>query len=774
MVSARFKSFINRISLITGAMSPIIRSLKEYFSNRLPISAAILTFCFASLLAYVLEVNALEGNAPNQINFNTEPNRWIAPLVVLFFGIIMGILLGMALWLNRTATLRAVEAEELAKRLSKEEVALKNSKENFQLITKTMKGVFFIISVDYQKIYYVSPEYEKWSGHDCQYLYDNSEAWESWIHPDDLAVIRSAVAGRKEGDFATKMPDYRVNNPDLPDRWVSSQTYPARNEKGEIIRYIGFISDITQRKQAEDTLKNSEERFRQIAETVNDVFFVLSSDHQQLIYLSPSFRKNYGSSFDGLCDEPEVIGDYLRHWVHPEDLKIITQAIERRRANNFEGITDYRIVRNDGAIRRISGHVNPVRDKKGNVTRIIGTLTDITDRRNLENKLRQAKKMEAVGQLTGGIAHDFNNILGIIMGNLEILKKTVPDNTKALKRVEKALNGVERGAKLTKKLLRFSRKKSYASELISVNQFIRNLKELIVKSLTVSITVKVVLSENLWSVDVDSGDLEDAILNIALNARDAMPDGGALLIETANQTLDEFYVSRNPDSKTGEFIIISISDTGGGMTQEIQDKILEPFFTTKASNKGTGLGLSMVHGFIKRSGGHIKIYSELGKGTTFRLYIPKSTTEPNRLNHDIDDQKALPRGNETILIVDDEVALCEAAKDQLNHLGYSVITANNAMEGLNILENNRNIDLLFSDIVMPGSVDGYELARETLKIYPGLKILLTSGFTQNREKYLNNGNKELSRLVQNILNKPYNMNELSHAVRRELDRKDTI
>jgi CheY-like chemotaxis protein len=381
--------------------------------------------------------------------------------------------------------------------------------------------------------------------------------------------------------------------------------------------------------------------------------------------------------------------------------------------------------------------------------------------------------MEAVGHLTGGIAHDFNNILGIVLGNLELLKRQVGADENALRRVEKAISGAKRGAKLTSKLLSFSRKAETSVKLTEVNRSIENLEELIAKSLTASVEVKTVLASDLWPVRVNSDELEDMLLNLSLNARDSMPDGGNLTIETSNKMLDEAYVRLNPDGQIGDFVQISVTDTGVGMTDETMASMYEPFFTTKEVGSGTGLGLSMVYGFVQRSGGHLTASSQVGKGTTFRIYLPRTEDEgdDNVTSSEIDH---LPTGDETILIVDDERDLRETAGVLLQEMGYTTLSAGDGAEAVGMLESHPEIDLLFSDVVMPGGMDGYQLAEQANKMKPGLRILLASGFTKRVSDQSGENSLFASNLAKNLLKKPYRASDLAVAIRRCLDEEANI
>jgi len=394
--------------------------------------------------------------------------------------------------------------------------------------------------------------------------------------------------------------------------------------------------------------------------------------------------------------------------------------------------------------------------------------TDITQNRKMEEQIRRAQKMEAVGQLTGGIAHDFNNILGVILGNLQLLERRL-DDMENMQFLQAAIVGTQRGASITKKLLSFAGKKTGDVTQIAVNDVVRSMQDLIGRSLTARINVKIHLSSNLWPVRIDPNDFEDAVLNLSLNARDAMPNGGALLIETANKFLDKKYVASNPSAVVGEYVLISVSDTGTGMADDIAQRVFDPFFTTKETGRGTGLGLSMVYGFVERAGGHIKIYTELGSGTTFNIYLPRDYDGNTKSKSDIGRKIVAPRGGETVLIVDDEEPLALVARTYLELLGYKTVIANFGKQALDVLQYRQDIDLVFCDVIMPGGLDGYRVAIAARKMRPDLRVLLTSGFTKNHEEYVNGDGEYLTKLTRNLLSKPYNHDELAFAVRRTLD-----
>ena len=410
----------------------------------------------------------------------------------------------------------------------------------------------------------------------------------------------------------------------------------------------------------------------------------------------------------------------------------------------------------------------PLLDEDGKIYAVCGISTDITERKKQEEQLRRSQKMEAIGQLTGGIAHDFNNQLGIVVGYLDFLTDFTQSDKGASKWVDTATKAALRCTDLTRQLLSFSRVQNEDSAVVDVNSLLQGLKTMFARSVTPAIDIQYSLSQDLWKSEMNAGEFQDAILNLVINARDAMPKGGKLLIETSNQYVDEDYLALMPECKAGNYVQVMLSDTGTGMDKMTQEKVFEPFYTTKEKGKGTGLGMSMVYGFVERAGGFIKIYSELNVGTTIRMYLPTSSEleieDSNLLNEKI----ALPTGTETILVVDDEIELLKLAEIYLNQLGYKVYTAENAQQALKVFNEHNDIECLFSDVVMPGGINGYELAEKLTKIKPQLKVLLTSGFTS--KAVAENGQARFSQM---LLNKPYRKIELAQRIRAILDKKDS-
>ena len=382
-----------------------------------------------------------------------------------------------------------------------------------------------------------------------------------------------------------------------------------------------------------------------------------------------------------------------------------------------------------------------------------------------EEALRQSQKMEAVGQLTGGVAHDFNNILQIIIGNLDTLQRNLPQDAGRQQRAAaNAMKGARRAASLTQRLLAFSRRQPLDPRPININALVSTLSELLQRTLGEAIAVEVVTGAGLWGVEVDPNELESAILNLAVNARDAMPEGGKLTLETCNASIDQAYAKTHAEVLPGQYVAICVSDTGTGMDDATLNQAFEPFFTTKAVGKGTGLGLSQVYGFVKQSGGHVKIYSEIGEGTTVKVYLPRHTGEGEA----VDDHEAdhLPKGGsqESVLVVEDDDDVRTYSAETLRELGYRVLEAHDGPSALRLLERQPHVDLLFTDVVLPGGMTGAQVAAQARDLRPDLKVLFTTGYARNA--IIHHG--RLDKGVQ-LITKPFSYSELAAKVRDVLD-----
>ena len=362
------------------------------------------------------------------------------------------------------------------------------------------------------------------------------------------------------------------------------------------------------------------------------------------------------------------------------------------------------------------------------------TLEDRVDLRTAElaraqDALRHSQKMEAIGNLTGGVAHDFNNLLQVISGNLQLLSRDITGNERAEKRAANAMAGVARGSKLAAQLLAFGRRQALEPKVVSVGRLIRGMDDLLRRTLGEAVEVETMIAGGLWNTLVDPTNVENALLNLAINSRDAMDGQGRLTIEAGNAFLDDAYARAHSDVSAGQYVLVAVTDTGSGMSPEVMERVFEPFFSTKPEGKGTGLGLSMVYGFVKQSGGHVKIYSEAGHGTTIRLYLPRSTQVEDMPVES--ETGPVSGGSETILVVEDDEAVRDTVIALLGELGYRVLKAHDAQSALAVIESGIPIDLLFTDVVMPGVLKSPELARKAKERLPELGVLFTSGYTEN-------------------------------------------
>jgi PAS domain S-box-containing protein len=472
---------------------------------------------------------------------------------------------------------------------------------------------------------------------------------------------------------------------------------------------------------------------------------------------------------DKLCaitgySREEIVGENNRILVSDtnslEMLKEIQLAIKEGRV--WSG--DMENVKKNGESFWAATCVIPSMNDDGKPDSYIVISTDVTQMKKSEALLRRSQKMDSVGELAGGLAHDFNNLLGIIIGNLDLMSNEVQHNETLKNQLEIAQSAVLRGSMLTRSLLDFSRQSEEDYGPVDVGKVISSFEELIRKSITASISLETHLADDLFTVELNPDDLEDVLINLSLNARDAMPNGGKLIIRIQNTIIEDVNIDSEVKLDPGEYVEISISDNGMGMNSEVREKIFDPFFTTKGKAEGTGLGLAMVYGFVQRVNGYIFVSSKIGRGTTFTIYLPRSEGTAKQLEISAPVVTPTPIGAETILIVDDEVELVAIAKITLEANGYAVVCADNAHTALKVVEKNSTIDLIFSDIVMPGEMSGLDLAAIIADDYPHLKILLTSGFTG-----VVNSPESAADLKHKVLRKPYRGTELVRRVREALD-----
>ncbi|MGN6084343.1 response regulator [Trinickia sp.] len=533
------------------------------------------------------------------------------------------------------------------------------------------------------------------------------------------------------------------------------------------------------RRDATRELLESEARFRNMANHAPVMMWV-SDPTGSLSYLNRLWCEFTGQSLD------EALGAGAWQALHPDDRDPYEASFAAANRNGQAFSAECRVRRADGVYRWALSAAAPRFSDDGTFLGYIGSIIDITHRKEAERilqeanvvlerrvagaiaervhteaQLRQAQKMEAIGKLTGGVAHDFNNVLQVIAGNLQLLSRDVAGNLRAEQRLQTAIAATSRGSRLASQLLAFGRRQPLSPKTVNLGRLIRGIDDMLRRSLGESVEIETVISGGLWNTFVDTVQVENALLNLAINARDAMQGQGKLTIEAGNAFLDDTYVARHGDVAAGQYVMVAVTDTGCGIPAELLERVFEPFYTTKPEGQGTGLGLSMVYGFVKQSGGHIKIYSEVGHGTTVRIYLPRAR-QPEDVETDIE-AGAITGGSETVLVVEDDEDVRGTVVDLLSELGYRVLRAKDAQSALAIVESGVPIDLLFTDVVMPGPLGSPELARKARERLPNIAVLFTSGYTDNAIVHGGRLDEGVD-----LLSKPYTREAMARKIRHVL------
>ena len=532
---------------------------------------------------------------------------------------------------------------------------------------------------------------------------------------------------------------------------VSLSVSPMLSATGEIIGASKITRDITESRRTQKALNQELEERQRIFETSQD-FLSVTDKQGNFVQVSPSATAIVG------YEPAEMVGRSAIDFVHPDDLENTRNEMRAARRGQSKRNFETRLIRKDGEVVSLNWSATYSEP----VQRYFFIGRDLTEKQAAEAQIRQVQKMDAVGQLTGGVAHDFNNILTVITGTIGILEEAVSDRTDLVAIARLIDEAAERGANLTKHLLAFARKQPLQPVDVDINALILEAAKLLRPTLGEHIEITPMLAEDAWTAMVDPNQLITAILNLALNARDAMPRGGKLALESRNVYLDEGYASMHSEVTVGHYVMVAVSDSGTGIPAHLLEKVFDPFFTTKEVGKGTGLGLSMVFGFIKQSGGHIKIYSEERHGTSVKMYLPRATGLTQTVA-EAQQTASVRGGHETILVVEDDALVRKYVVTQITSLGYSTLQAANAAEALKIIDTDTPIDLLFTDVIMPGLMNGRQLVDEAMKRRPGLKTLYTSGYTENA--IVHHGRLDSGVL---LLAKPYRKSELAKMIRLAL------
>jgi PAS domain S-box-containing protein len=607
-------------------------------------------------------------------------------------------------------------------------------------------------------------------------------------------LIERALAGE------TVVADVRMHHRDGTQRRAEARYLPRRASDGVVLGFHILVLDVEDRMRHSEALERSNRRFRAAMDAVHGVLWTNSADGR-MIGEQPGWAAITGQT-------PEQYQDF--GWasaVHPDDAASSIVAWNEAVAAKDMFVHEHRVRRHDGQWRTFAIRGLPIIGADGDLIEWVGVHTDITDqraaeqalrdqasilarqvqhreraeaqlrqlnetlesrvieeiaeRRQAEMKLAQSQKMETIGKLTGGVAHDFNNLLQVVSGNLQLLAKDIAGNGRAEQRVANAMAGVSRGSKLAAQLLAFGRRQALEPKVVNVTRFVQGMDDMLRRAIGEGVEIETIVGGGLWNTFIDPAQIENALLNLAINARDAMEGQGKLTIELGNAHLDDDYARTHDEVTPGQYVMLAVSDTGSGMSDDIIQKVFEPFFSTKGEGKGSGLGLSMVYGFVKQSGGHVKIYSEVGHGTTIKLYLPRAM-EAEDVEVSVD-TGPVTGGTETVLVVEDDAEVRATVVELLSDLGYRVLKAVDAQSALNVIESGIPIDMLFTDVVMPGTLKSPELARKARERLPDIAVLFTSGYTEN--SIVHGG--RLDKGVE-LLSKPYTREALARKFRHVL------
>lgn len=547
--------------------------------------------------------------------------------------------------------------------------------------------------------------------------------WMARIHPDDRARVTADLLSPTNQEFFSS--EYRHRHKSGHYVWVFDRGLITRDESGKITRLIGIMLDVSARKRADTALRESQERFQQLAENIEEVFWMTDVVKDQILYVSPGYEKIWGRSTESLYKNSQG-------WIeaiHPEDRDRIDFAA-RNKQTLGEYDETYRIIRTDGTVRWIHDRAFPIRNASGEVYRVVGVAEDVTQTRRLEDQFRQAQKMEALGTLAGGIAHDFNNILAAMNGYTELAKIGAKDSPAIIENLEAVAAAGARATDLVRQILAFSRRQAQERKLIQLRHIVGEAVKLLRATIPASITFKTSLPFDTHLVLADATQIHQIVMNLVTNAWHAMRErAGVLTVNLENVMVDNRLAQELPNLRPGRYVRLSVSDTGHGMDRSTMDRIFEPFFTTKPAGEGTGLGLSVVHGIMQNHEGAITVESEAGKGTTFRLYFPAHSNDGAEVNTE---GSKLTRGTgQRILFLDDEGALAMLGKKALGQYGYEVDAFTNVTDALEAFRANpQGFDLVLTDFAMPGMM-GTDFARQVLQIRPGVPVLLMTGYAAN-------------------------------------------
>jgi PAS domain S-box-containing protein len=629
---------------------------------------------------------------------------------------------------------------------------LAESVELSRLANKASRDVLFDWNIPDDTVVWSDAAQERY-GYDPKVFPRTLLDWMSIIHPDDRVPMQARTnsvveAGRQE----PRTFEYRIIRSDLLVAHVIERSILLVGADGRPVRCIGTITDVTE-------MRVEEERLRAIVEVAADAIFEFDPK-QEILKFSPGFQTAFGHE----TMEARSVPSPWRTLVHRDDHdRVMTEFNSFCQSQAPSYRSEFRLLKGDGSVAQVRLRARAVRAEDDKLVRVVGSLDDVSEQYRAEERLKQVERLEALGNLTGGVAHDFNNLLTIMLGNAELLEEDASLTAGSRERAAVILRAAERGAELTAGLLAFSGKQQLEPVALDAAAVLSEANRLLRSMLPADIVLEVLIRDDLWVVLADPAELNAAILNLAINARDAMPNGGKLLIECSNAHLDDADVQTVSPALSGDFLRIAVTDTGTGMTPAVAARIFEPYFTTKPRGVGTGLGLSGVRGFVQQSGGQVTVFTEPNRGTTISIYLPRSFTDLTETPTEPTATIVFGSG-EHILVVEDNRLLLPHVRELIEGLGYRVSAATDGNAALAILEANNDIDLLFTDVIMPGGLNGVQLAKLAVASRPGLKVLFTSGYTE--DVIVQHG--RLDPKVE-LLSKPYRRHELARKLRKMID-----
>jgi len=683
---------------------------------------------------------------------------------LLFAGVLIGLGLfaGMLWLLNREITERRSAEATLRNTEQKAAAALRESEERFRQMAENIENVFWMCNADLTQFLYVSPACEKVWGKSQVELYTHGLSFIEEIHPEDRERV---VAQLRQKHFIQKAGfelEYRVAKHDGSVRWVRHHAFPISSDAGELKRLVGIAEDITERKEAEEAMHISQERFRSVWERSADGMR-LTDSQGRIVAVNEAYCRIIKLPREELEGKVFSVA-YLGHG--PND------GIETyvRRFENGDIVPRFNTRAQLWNAEQLDLEISNSFLELGSQGRVLLSIfRDVSERRTLEDQLRQAQKMEAIGRLAGGVAHDFNNLLVVMRTHAELLLLDGAARTEEAKDgLLQITNAADSAANLTRQLLAFSRKQVMQSQPILLNDIVANLTKMLNRIIGEDIRLECHYAGGLPLVQADVGMLEQVLVNLVVNARDAMPDGGHVQIGTEKVSLDASCQRLNPEARPGEFVCLTVADTGTGIAPEHLPRIFEPFFTTKEMGKGTGLGLATVYGIVKQHEGWIEVVTRLGAGATFKVFLPALPADVTQADLTLRPAR-IRRGNETILLVEDEDAVRDVIKESLETYGYKIVEANCAREALTVWKNSKGrIDLLLTDIVMPEGMNGRDLAERIRVSKPDLSVIFMSGYspeTAGRDTGFFRRSKTA------FLQKPFPATALLEAVRRCVEEK---